>query len=191
MTQPISFTPVKPTMRTVLLLLSTIAVTACSAVPDELRLQDDAPPNYAEVQGREDAFENAAVRWGGVLAGVDNEADRTCLHVVEKPLDYQARPRETDASAGRFLACREGFLDPAIYQSGREVTVRGRIAGARTIKVGEFDFPYVVLQADAVKLWPVRQPEKDDWDDHHRMFWPWWYPRPIYHPAYYYPKERE
>ena len=33
-----------------------------------------------------------------------------------------------DDTNGRFIACRTGFYDPAVFQVNREVTFTGRIA---------------------------------------------------------------
>lgn len=60
-----------------------------------------------------------------------------------------------DASDGRFLACRSGFYDPAVFEPGREVTFIGKIEGYETTKIGEYDYKLPKVNADVVYLWPV------------------------------------
>jgi len=125
------------------------------------------------------------VRWGGTIVGVEPRADSTCFEVLGRPLSDNARPRRTDAGAGRFLACRGGFYDPAIFADGRELTVVGRITGTEARPVGAYSYPYPRVDADVVFLWPERE-ERDvyyvgafGW--HHRPYWAGYYLRP-YHP---------
>ena len=44
-----------------------------------------------------------------------------------------------DATDGRFIACRAGFYDPAVFTEGREVTFMGRVEGVESTRIGEFD----------------------------------------------------
>ena len=61
---------------------------------------------------------------------------------------------------GRFVACRTGFYDPALFQADREVTFTGRIEGYEDRKVDGFIYRFPRMSADVVYLWPVR--ERDD-----------------------------
>jgi outer membrane lipoprotein len=103
-----------------------------------------------------DALQGRRVRWGGEIVDVTPAKRETCLEVLARPLDWQARPRETDESYGRFLACRPGFDDPAVYEAGREVTVVGTVGRPVVGKVGDYDYRYPVVEAEAVHLWPER-----------------------------------
>ena len=65
---------------------------------------------------------------------------------------------ELDDTYGRFIACRTGFYDPALFQPNREVTFTGRIEAYEERKVGGgyvYKFPRVA--ADVVYLWPKRE----------------------------------
>jgi outer membrane lipoprotein len=44
-----------------------------------------------------------------------------------------------------------------VFQAGREITVVGRIEGFETRKVGEFDYRYARVTADAIYLWSERK----------------------------------
>ena len=65
----------------------------------------------------------------------------------------------------------EGFLDPAEYPMGRDVTVVGSVDGTERHKVGDYDYTFAKVDASEVYLWPKRdtvnvitRPEP----------WPWW-----------------
>ena len=96
------------------------------------------------------------VRWGGEIIKVEPRADSTCFEVLGRPLDARARPLVRDHSDGRFIACRAGFYDPEVFVRGRDITIVGQVTGSEKGRVGEFDYTYARVAADAVYLWPKR-----------------------------------
>jgi outer membrane lipoprotein len=97
------------------------------------------------------------VRWGGLVVGVHNGASESCFEIVGKALAGDGRPLVRDRSEGRFIACRAGFYDPAVFTSGREVTIVGAVTGFENRRVGDYDYRYPRVAADAVYLWPERR----------------------------------
>jgi outer membrane lipoprotein len=73
---------------------------------------------------------------------------------------------------GRFIACRPGFYDPALFQKNREVTFTGTIGGYETRHMGEYDYRFPRVDADVVYLWPVR--EHAEVVTTRPAPWPWW-----------------
>lgn len=139
-------------LRAILLLIAGL-VTGCASVPDQLE------GNYSEAFFPKQADQQSigtSVRWGGTIIETMPEADETCIEILAQRLGRNARPVSSDADLGRFLACRNGFIDPEIYVSGREVTVVGTIEAFRDGNVGEFNYSYPVVDADAIELWPER-----------------------------------
>ena len=83
-----------------------------------------------------------------------------------------ARPTwNSDQDDGRFIACRTGFYDPAVFEPNREVTFTGRIDGYDTRKIGGYDYRFPRIAADVVYLWPIR--ERVDVITRPAP-WPWW-----------------
>lgn len=121
----------------------------------------------------------ASVRWGGRVIEVDPRATHTCFTVLSAHLDSYGRPySDNDGSGGRFVACRDGFYDPAVFERDREVTFTGRIGGYEQQRVGEYDYRLPRLDASVVYLWPERddvrvimQPYPYHW---HPYGWWWW-----------------
>jgi outer membrane lipoprotein len=82
------------------------------------------------------------------------------LVVLQMPLGGGDRPRNIDASEGRFLVRSSQFLDPSIYENGRLLTVVGRLVGSESRKIGGFDYVYPVIEAVEIKVW---REQTSDW----------------------------
>ena len=146
-----------------------VALGACATVPAPLQGQ------FAPVTPREATASNqvANVRWGGEIINVDPRAGETCFEILSHQLDSVARPITRDPSAGRFLACRTGFYDPEEFDRGRELTIVGHLDGSEKGKIGEFDYTYPRVAADAVYLWPER-PAYAYSPYYYDPWGPWW-----------------
>jgi outer membrane lipoprotein len=151
-------------MTRALLVLALAPLAACVRPPANLA------GTYERVTVREaqaEPREGVAVRWGGTLISARPGKGQTCFEVASFPLDARARPKPSDQSAGRFIACAPGFYEPAVYAPGREVTVTGALHGTVRGRVGQYEYTYPRLDATAVYLWPERSP-----DEMRPMWWP-------------------
>jgi outer membrane lipoprotein len=155
--------------------LATLA--ACATAPVPLKGEFSSITPSASVA---DAHAGEHVRWGGEIIKVEPGQAETCFEVLSRELDSAARPRKRDSSEGRFIACRSGFYDPEIFTKGRELTVVGALNGSKVGRVGEFDYTYPKVAADAIYLWPRRPlivEQRSAWP--YDPFWgpgfgPWW-----------------
>lgn len=133
------------------LALLTLVLGGCVSAPKPLLGSFDAvSPDEAAARGTAGAL----VRWGGRIIEAEPASERTCLVVLAQALDAEARPRARDLSEGRFIACRNGFYDPAIFATDREVTITGRVSGFETRPIGDYNYSYPVLAAEVLYLWP-------------------------------------
>src|SRR5690606_12024145 len=111
--------------RLALPVLAILLLAACVSQPGPLR-GDYAPITPAEAVDHDAT--GAMVRWGGRVVRVDPKQGRTCFEIISTRLYANGRPRwASDEVRGRFLACRAGFYDPAVFEKNREVTFVGRI----------------------------------------------------------------
>jgi outer membrane lipoprotein len=160
-----------------------------SVVPEAIRQAPPGDARIAEVRRDPSSFIGATVRWGGHVVSVRNRRDETVVELVGRRLDDEGRPREEDASEGRFLARVPGFLDPSIYSAGRELTVRGKVERAVEESIGEHRYVYPQVAAEHTYLWPPRPaplpPHYYDpwWNPWYPWGWPY-YPYPYYPPHY-------
>ena len=151
---------IRPATRTVAsgpVVLAALLTAGCAAVgPQPPAASPVSRIDVADVQADPEAAP-AAVRWGGTIAAVRNTADGdTALEVVARPLAGNGRPRHVDASAGRFVAEIDGFLDPEIVRAGRDITVTGTVEGLREGTVGESGYRFPVVAVADYRYWKAR-----------------------------------
>lgn len=156
------------------LALLALLATSCASTPPALR--GDYPGPAPAAAGDDDI--GARVRWGGRLLEVRPEADRTCLEILALALNKRARPDPGAAPGRRFLACRDGFVDPAAYPADRHVTVTGTLEGFVTRAIDAYDYRYPVVRPEAIHRWPPPAPPRayppwhhDPWYPHYRDPW--------------------
>jgi outer membrane lipoprotein len=143
-------------MHILIFILTTLIIAGCtSVITDEVRSVVDEAAGIEEVLIRPDRYRGTTVLWAGIIINTENFDDHTVIEVLQKPADYQGRPKDVDISKGRFLARTENFLDPAIYSIGREITVAGKVQGIETAPVGEYNYTYPVISITELHLWPV------------------------------------
>lgn len=174
-------------MRAYLPLLIALLAACATTVPDAIRTAPSPDVPVAQARENPGAYLHQRVRWGGTIARVDNREATTELEIVARELGRDGRPRQGDQSAGRFIARAPGFLDPAVYSDGRQVTVVGNVLGETTARIGEHKYRYPVVKAETVHLWePLREPP-DRYGYHdpfYDPFWHPWRPWPYYYPYY-------
>jgi len=131
-----------------------LLLSACVSQPKPLQgTYTDITPEAAMQAGRI----GTAVRWGGRIVKVEPRADSTCFEMISSRIGANGRPATSgDETSGRFIACRAGFYDPAVFEQNREVTFTGRIDGHENRRIGEYDYRFPKIAADVVYLWPVR-----------------------------------
>ncbi|WP_395374839.1 Slp family lipoprotein [Marinicella sp. W31] len=138
-------------MKTTITLLSIVlGLTACVQPPKPLRGEFSAV-SPRQVQNAERL--NQKIRWTGFVLEVENLEKKSCLTVVGKIPDAVAKPsRYYRADQGRFIACKEGFLEPEFFNE-KPITVTGVVREVIEKKVGEHPYRYPVVDASVVYVW--------------------------------------
>lgn len=148
-------------------LILVLLASGCATVPEPLggEFRQLTP----EQSG--DQHVGQRVRWGGSIVDTRPGENETCIEILSRALDDRARPRTGDADHGRFLACRDGFEDPAVFESGRDITVVGGLTGFVEGRIGEFRYIYPRVEAETLFLWGEETPVRyyhDPW-----FYGPW------------------
>ena len=172
-------------MKPLMVLLLLTLLTACaSQVPVAIREPIAGGPDVSSARAAKAELIGRHVRWGGVIASVENHKQDTWIELVDRPIESGGRPSDTDTSGGRFIARIPGFLDPVIYAKHREMTVTGVLAESITRPVGDYPYRYPVVDVDNYYLWakPLPPPSPYYYD-------PFWYD-PWYRPMWYIPPPR-
>ena len=152
-----------------------------SKLPSAIGEPPAAPVSVREVQKQPQAYLSRKVRWGGEVIEVRNGPEHSDVLVLARELKKKGEPREDGAVDGRFIARFGGFVDPAELAEGSRITVSGPVIGLETHKVGEFPYPYPVVEVEAWHLWPEPEPRNyyyDPWWPFYSPYWgrPWGYP---------------
>ena len=162
----------------------TFLISACSShVPPEISQMLEDSPSINTVRAGTDNYIAQKVRWGGVILNTENKHESSWLTIIAFPLKDNGEPIISDQSLGRFIAVVDQFLEPLVYSSERQITVKGNLLRTEIQKIGEFSYEYPVVQVEHAYLWPVLpEPAYTDYP-------PYWWHDPWYDPYYpYFPR---
>lgn len=159
------------------LLLPCLLLSACTGLPPAIVNAPAMQLSYNQVSHDINRYQNAPVRWGGVIIDVENEAQSSLMQVVFYPLDYNGRPQLHKGGEGRFVVKSPEFLDPAVYTKDKEITVAGVIAGNIERIVGKRIIQVPLISTTAIHIWPTYSSRYD---------YPYYGPYPYFgYPGYY------
>jgi outer membrane lipoprotein len=174
-------------MRILTLTIVMLVISACTTVPEQIQ---GTYPEIAPARVDPGAF-GSSVRWGGVILGTTNKENKTCFEILSRDLDKYLRPELEDQTAGRYIACKQGFYDPLVFSKGREVTMTGQIRNIEVKRLEEFDYSYPLLDVQNLVLWEKRRKVvvyrgfHDPWmwpSPYGRWGWGWGWGHPYYRP---------
>lgn len=136
-----------------------LLIGCAPVISQEIREQVDPALTFKAVFQDAEAFKGKVVLWGGEIIQTHNMKDGTWIEVLQRPLAGDDRPIRTGPSEGRFMIQHDGFLDPAVYGPGRELTVAGEVRGRRDQPLGEIEYGYPVVAERQLVVWtPRREP---------------------------------
>ena len=131
-----------------------LLLNACAPViSPQLMEQVDRNLTYGSLTSRPDEAKGKIVLLGGTIVQTVPKPEETEIEVVQKQVNSSGEPYLTDKSEGRYLVVVKRFLDPAIYRSGRDITVAGEVQGSAVRRLGEIDYRYPVIAALELHLW--------------------------------------
>lgn len=158
-----------------------LIITGCAShVPIPIRVSLPEQVSIGAVRANPERYIEAPVRWGGEIVSLENRAEETWVQLLAFPLSRDGRPRTETESRGRFLARIRGFLDPAIFTEGRELTVTGRVEAQVMRRIGEYPYNFPLIRVENYYLWPPLIEHHDPW-----YYDPWY--DPWYSPGFYSP----
>lgn len=146
------------------LILATALISGCATMPASL-----AGDHFSTITPKEAVAEKSSgkqVRWGGEIFAVEPGVDRTCFAVLSRALLNDARPSGHRNANGAFVACRPGFLDPALYPEGSDITVVGILSGNEQYQSGYSNLELPEVDATEIYLWPEYR-----WDNYVAFDW--------------------
>jgi len=138
----------------VFLVLLPLLLSACASAPTFNTVGVDPYLSPQTVTASPQTTTGKSVQWGGTILGTTNLQDRTQIEVLAYPLDSKAKPKSDGSPLGRFFLEQSGFLDPATYKQGRQISAVGTVTGTRNSMVGEASYDHPVIDARQIYLWP-------------------------------------
>ncbi len=115
--------------------------------------QVDRSITFTELRSDPDRYKGKWVMLAGVIVGARNTQEGTFIEVLQRPTDRRGRPLDTDVTEGRFIISSAKFLDAAVYQGGRLITVIGEVAGLKVQPLGEIEYRYPAVALKELHLW--------------------------------------
>ena len=141
----------------VFLVLLPLLLSACASAPTFNTVGVDPYLSPQTVTASPQTTTGKSVQWGGTILGTTNLQDRTQIEVLAYPLDSKAKPKSDGSPLGRFFLEQSGFLDPATYKQGRQISAVGTVTGTLATMVGEASYDHPVVDARQIYLWPEDQ----------------------------------
>lgn len=139
----------------IVVLIVAISAGCASKPPESVSRIPVEALTLAEVRAEPERYVGTEVRWGGVIARVENKAERTWIEVVSRELQKDAEPKLDGHSEGRFIASFSGFADPVVYKTGHLLTVLGTIEETTTRQIGDYEYTFPVVAVTGSYLWRV------------------------------------
>jgi len=138
----------------VMLAIAALAMPACAPpFPKDLLDKVEKNVSFSDLFKDPEPYRGKLLLLGGIIVETKNLKEGTQIEVLQKALDNESRPYMTDETAGRFLIVSSQFIDAAVYQRGRQITVLGEAAGSKTQQLGEAEYRYPVITAKDLHLW--------------------------------------
>lgn len=136
-------------------LLICLLLTACSSLPPTIENPPAFDLAYSYATQNPERYKNLPVRWGGVIAEVDNEQNASLVQVLLYPLNSYGRPMLDEQPQGRFVVKSAKFLDPLVYAKNSEITVAGTLIGTINRTIGQKTMTFPLVLSSTLYLWPV------------------------------------
>jgi len=141
-----------------LAIMAIFSLIGCTSVISENAMKSvDNTVSYENVMVNPDAHSGKVLLMGGTVLETTPMSGKTVLMVLQHPLTGSDKPDIAAPSKGRCLVEVEGFIDPAVYGPGRQVTLVGVVMGKETRKLGQLDYTYPVIRGTEVYLWPLQE----------------------------------
>lgn len=149
-------------------------------MPENIRKEAQPAPPFPALLENPQKYMGMTVILGGYILQTKNFEKETRITVLQTPLDFQEKPKDTDASQGRFMFVYDGFLDPEIYAKDRIITVGGVVVGEITSDDPSITYNYPLIRASDIYLWPKKEYYYSPY-----LYNPWFYgPYPYYYPFF-------
>jgi len=141
-----------------LAIIAIFSLIGCTSVISENTLKSvDKTVSYENVMANPDGHRDKVLLFGGTVLETIPMGEKTVIMILQHPLTSNDKPDIAAPSKGRCLVEVDGFIDPAVYGPGRQVTLVGVVIGKETRKLGQINYTYPVIKGTELYLWPLQE----------------------------------
>jgi len=140
-------------LRPLLIVLLSGLVVSCASTPEFDTTEVDKTLTPQSVIAEPASSRDKIALWGGTILDTRNLKDSTQIEVLAYPLDSSHRPLQEQKPLGRFIINHRGYLEPATYAQGKQLSVLGSVSGSQGGKIGDSLYTYPVISARQLHLW--------------------------------------
>lgn len=128
-------------------------LASCANTPDFDTTQVDESLTPQSVVAEPGHSLGKTALWGGTILNTQNLKDSTHIEVLAYPLNTYKRPLLDSKPLGRFIIHHPGYVEPATYAPGRELSVLGKVGESQSGNVGDSTYTYAVIKSERLHLW--------------------------------------
>lgn len=122
-----------------------------------------------DVQKNPAAYEGNLFILGGIIINTKAAAEGSLIEALYVPVNSRGYLKDIGTPHSRFLALlpkESGFLDPIVFNRGRNITLAGEFHGIRRGEIEEMEYTYPFFIIKELYLWD----EKREY-----YYWPYYY----------------
>lgn len=149
-------------LRAIGVLMIFMLLGSCSVISNPMKKEAGAKVSFSHLVEYTDGYLGQTIILGGYVVEVENNEKTTLITVLQAPLDVIDSPVSRDKSQGRFIVSVDGFLDPAVYEKDRSVTVAGIVEPPIYRNIGTKQVKYINVKSREIFLHPKKTPVYDD-----------------------------
>ncbi|MDY0222255.1 MAG: Slp family lipoprotein [Desulfobacterium sp.] len=143
-----------------------VLLGSCSVISRPIKKEAGAKVDFNQLIKYTDGYLGQTIILGGYVIEVENNEETTLVTVLQAPLDVSDSPLSRDKSQGRFIVSVDGFLDPAVYEKDRSITVAGIVEPPILRNIGTKQVKYIKVKGREIFLHSEKTPVYDD-----RYYW--------------------
>lgn len=147
-------------------LMILMLLCSCSVISRPMKKEAGAKIDFNQLVKYTDGYLGQTIILGGYVIEVKNNEETTLITVLQAPLDVSDSPLSRDKSQGRFIVSVDGFLDPAVYEKDRSITVAGIVQPSIHRNIGTKQVKYITIKSREIFLHAKKTLVYDD-----RFYW--------------------
>ena len=149
-------------LRMLVVLMISMLLCSCSVISRPMKKEAGAKVNLRHIAEYTDRYLGQTIILGGYIIEVENNEETTLITVLQAPLDVSDSPLSRDKSQGRFIVSVDGFLDPAVYEKDRSITVAGIVEPTIHRNIGTKQVKYIKVKSREIFLHAKKTTVYDD-----------------------------